>query len=135
MRSSAQRNLILGLSLAQLISWGSVYYTFALLIGPIEQALGVSRAQSSVAFSLALLAEGLCNKAIARDLGIALGTVKTHVKSLLDKLGATTRTHAVVLATRRGLLAGTPMAQGRDCEAHADLNDARARAWPLGIAA
>ena len=84
---------------------------------------------------LALLAEGLCNKAIARDLGIALGTVKTHVKSLLDKLGATTRTHAVVLATRRGLLAGTPRAQGRDCDAHADLNDARARAWPLGIAA
>ena len=66
MRSSAQRNLILGLSLAQLISWGSVFYTFALLIGPIEQALGVSRAQSSVAFSLALLAEGLCAYAIGR---------------------------------------------------------------------
>lgn len=66
MRSDAQRNLILGLSLAQLISWGSVFYTFALLIGPIEQALGVSRAQSSVAFSLALLAEGLCAYAIGR---------------------------------------------------------------------
>ena len=66
MRSSAQRNLILALSLAQLISWGSVFYTFALLIGPIEQALGVSRAQSSVAFSLALLAEGLCAYAIGR---------------------------------------------------------------------
>ncbi len=66
MRADAQRNLILGLSLAQLISWGSVFYTFALLIGPIEQALGVSRAQSSVAFSLALLAEGFCAYAIGR---------------------------------------------------------------------
>jgi MFS family permease len=66
MRADAQRNLILGLSLAQLISWGSIFYTFALLIGPIEQALGVSRAQSSVAFSLALLTEGLCAYAIGR---------------------------------------------------------------------
>jgi len=66
MRAVAQRNFILGLSLAQLISWGSIFYTFALLIGPIELALGVSRAQSSVAFSLALLAEGLCAYAIGR---------------------------------------------------------------------
>lgn len=82
MRADAQRNFILGLSLAQLISWGSIFYTFALLIGPIEQALGVSRAQSSVAFSLALLAEGLCAYAIGRwiDRGherlvMALGSV------------------------------------------------------------
>lgn len=82
MRADAQRNFILGLSLAQLISWGSVFYTFALLIGPIEQALAVSRAQSSVAFSLALLAEGLCAYAIGRwiDRGherlvMALGSV------------------------------------------------------------
>lgn len=50
------------------------------------------------------LARGSCNKTIARDLGIGLGTVKTHVKSLLDKLGATARTHAVVLAAQRGLI-------------------------------
>ncbi len=66
MRAEAQRNLILGLSVAQLITWGSVFYTFALLIGPIEQELGIDRARSSVAFSLALLAEGLCAYAIGR---------------------------------------------------------------------
>jgi hypothetical protein len=44
MRAVAQRDLILGLSLAQLITWGSVFYTFALLIGPIEQELGINRA-------------------------------------------------------------------------------------------
>lgn len=54
---------------------------------------------------LQLLAQGLCNKSIARELGIGAGTVKTHVKGLCDKLGATARTHAVVLAMRRGLVA------------------------------
>lgn len=66
MRTASQRSLILGLSLAQLINWGSLFYSFALLIDPIEQALGVGRAQSSLAFSLALLAEGLCAYTIGR---------------------------------------------------------------------
>ena len=46
------------LSLAQLITWGSVFYTFSLLMEPVERELGLTRAQSSLAFSLALLAEG-----------------------------------------------------------------------------
>lgn len=50
------------------------------------------------------MARGSCNKAIARDLGIGVGTVKTHVKGLFEKLGATARTHAVVLAAQRGLI-------------------------------
>lgn len=56
---------------------------------------------------LQLLAQGQCNKSIARELGIGVGTVKTHVKSLCEKLGATARTHAVVLATQRGLVGKT----------------------------
>ena len=51
------RRLVLWLSLAQLITWGSVFYTFALLLEPVERELGLTRAQSSLAFSLALLAE------------------------------------------------------------------------------
>lgn len=58
--------LIMGLSLAQLISWGSVFYGFALFMGPVEQSLGIGRAQSSVAFSLALLVEGLAAFAVGR---------------------------------------------------------------------
>jgi MFS family permease len=53
------RRLVGWLSLAQLISWGSVFYTFALLLEPVERELGLTRAQSSLAFSLALLAEGI----------------------------------------------------------------------------
>ncbi|MEJ8858863.1 MFS transporter [Variovorax robiniae] len=47
------------LSVGQLITWGSVFYAFALLMEPVELSLGLSRAQSSLAFSLGLLAEGL----------------------------------------------------------------------------
>lgn len=54
---------------------------------------------------LVLVADGLPNKAIARSLGISEHTVKFHVGSLLSKLGAGSRTEAVTLATRRGLLA------------------------------
>jgi DNA-binding NarL/FixJ family response regulator len=53
---------------------------------------------------LELVAAGLPNKAIARELGISEHTVKFHVGSLLGKLGAGSRTEAVTLATRRGLL-------------------------------
>jgi DNA-binding NarL/FixJ family response regulator len=53
---------------------------------------------------LQLLAKGYCNKTIARELGIGVGTVKSHVKGVLGKLNATARTHAVFLAAQRGLL-------------------------------
>lgn len=54
------------LSLAQLITWGSVFYTFALLMEPVERELGLTRAQSSLAFSLALLAEGAAAWTVGR---------------------------------------------------------------------
>ena len=60
------RPLVLWLSLAQLVTWGSVFYTFALLLAPVERELGLTRAQSSLAFSLALLAEGVCAYPVGR---------------------------------------------------------------------
>jgi DNA-binding NarL/FixJ family response regulator len=53
---------------------------------------------------LELLAEGLPNKVIARRLGISDHTVKFHVNAVLGKLGAQSRTEAVVRATRLGLI-------------------------------
>ena len=53
---------------------------------------------------LELLAEGLSNKGIGARLGISDQTVKFHVGSIAGKLGAHTRTEAVRLAVRRGLL-------------------------------
>jgi DNA-binding NarL/FixJ family response regulator len=54
---------------------------------------------------LQLVALGLANKAIARRLGISEHTVKFHVAAILTKLGAGSRTEAVHLAARRGLVA------------------------------
>jgi two-component system NarL family response regulator len=53
---------------------------------------------------LQLMGEGASNKAIARRLGISEGTVKTHVKSVLQKLEVASRTEAVALAARRSLI-------------------------------
>jgi two-component system, NarL family, response regulator LiaR len=53
---------------------------------------------------LGLIARGLPNKLIARDLGIAEKTVKTHVSSILGKLGLTDRTQAALYAVRSGLI-------------------------------
>jgi len=53
---------------------------------------------------IALLAEGLSNKAIGQRLGISPDTAKFHVGRLIDKLDATGRTDAVAHAARRGII-------------------------------
>ncbi len=53
---------------------------------------------------LTMLAEGLGNKNIARRLGISEHTVKFHVGSILTKLDAASRTEAVTLGARQGLI-------------------------------
>lgn len=66
------------------------------------------------------LSEGKCNKTIALELEMALGTVKAHMKALMSKLDAKTRTQVVSVAIARGLI---------------DPNDAGARAhdYPLRL--
>ena len=54
--------------------------------------------------TLRLMADGKANKEIATDLGISERTVKTHLGHLFEKLGVTSRTEAVKVATRRGLV-------------------------------
>ena len=53
---------------------------------------------------LNLLAEGLSNPQIARLLSISRNTVKFHVSSIISKLGATSRTEAVTIGVKRGLI-------------------------------
>jgi DNA-binding NarL/FixJ family response regulator len=53
---------------------------------------------------LRLLAEGLGNKEVASRLGISDHTVKFHISSILAKLGAGTRTEAVTIGIRMGLV-------------------------------
>ena len=53
---------------------------------------------------LNLIAEGLTNPEIARRLSISRNTVKFHVSSIIAKLGAASRTDAVTLGMKRGLI-------------------------------
>lgn len=53
---------------------------------------------------LRMIAEGAANKTIAWKLGISEHTVKFHVASILGKLGAGTRTEAVTIGIRKGLV-------------------------------
>jgi len=54
--------------------------------------------------ALRLMADGQSNKEIAQSLGISERTVKTHIGHLFEKLGVTSRTEAMRVATRRGLV-------------------------------
>lgn len=53
---------------------------------------------------LKLISSGKNNKAIAETIGVTESTVKFHINNILDKLGASDRTHAVMLALKRGII-------------------------------
>jgi DNA-binding NarL/FixJ family response regulator len=53
---------------------------------------------------LRLIAEGMSNREIAAQLSTSEDSIKNHVKSVLSKLDANDRTHAVVIALRRGII-------------------------------
>ena len=69
-------------------------------------AEGVTRVQLTPRemATLRLLADGKANKEIASALAIGERTVKTHLAHLFEKLGVTSRTEAIKIATRRGLV-------------------------------
>jgi len=69
-------------------------------------AEGVTRVQLTPRelSTLQLMAGGRANKEIANELGISERTVKTHLGHLFEKLGVTSRTEAIGVATRRGLV-------------------------------
>jgi DNA-binding NarL/FixJ family response regulator len=69
-------------------------------------AEGVARVQLTPRelATLRLMADGKSNKEIASALSISERTVKTHLGHLFEKLGVTSRTEAIKVATRRGLV-------------------------------
>ena len=69
-----------------------------------EQAEGGAALSEREVEVLKHVAAGLPNKGIARELGISEHTVKFHVGTILGKLGAASRTEAVAIAVRQGVL-------------------------------
>ena len=73
----------------------------------LDRPTGAEAGESLTARELdvfAMLAEGAGNKAIAWKLGISEHTVKFHVASIMGKLGASSRTEAVTMGIRKGLI-------------------------------
>ena len=68
-------------------------------VPPVESPLSARECEV-----LALVSEGCTNRSIGLQLFISPATVKTHMEHILTKLGATTRTQAVLIAHQSGLL-------------------------------
>jgi DNA-binding NarL/FixJ family response regulator len=101
-------DLAVGLFAPRLAAPGGVYLPVQVLQpaataparGKIPAELGLSARQAEV---LELLLKGLPNKLIARRLGISENTAKIHVSAVLRALGVSTRTQALIAASRLGL--------------------------------
>jgi len=98
-----------------LAALGAIAAGLVVLDGSLRDALapaapappGATRAEALTARErqvLAMLASGLSNRRIAGRLAISENTVKAHVAAILAKLGAATRTEAVTLGLRLGLV-------------------------------
>ena len=64
---------------------------------------------------LRLLGHGDSNKTIAETLGITLDTAKKHVRNVIDKMQARSRTHAAIIAAQAGIV-GNPVAAGVEAQ-------------------
>jgi two-component system NarL family response regulator len=84
--------------------YGGESYIPPAVAAKLASQVGGERLTSREVEILALIARGRSNKAIARELAISEGTVKTHVKSILQKLDAVSRTEAVSIGAKRGLV-------------------------------
>jgi DNA-binding NarL/FixJ family response regulator len=110
LKAGAQAYLLKGLVRGEVLDTIRLVHGGAKQIQP-EVALSIAAHVSDPALSdrevqvLQLIAGGHSNKQISHALSIKEETTKTHVKSILAKLQASDRTHAVTLALRRGIIA------------------------------
>jgi DNA-binding NarL/FixJ family response regulator len=109
LQQGARGYLLLGCSLQDLLDGLRAVRAGGTAIGPLVasrvaewmQHQALTPKEGDILRQLML---GHSNKRIALQLSLAVGTVKTHVKSILAKLQAVSRTEAVAIAQRRGIL-------------------------------
>jgi DNA-binding NarL/FixJ family response regulator len=109
LEQGARGYLLLGCSLKDLKDALRAVHLGGICLGPLVASRiadrmklqALTRREGDILRQLML---GLSNKGIAKRLGLAVGTVKSHVKSVLKKLDAASRTQAVAIAQHRGVL-------------------------------
>ncbi|HEX2554114.1 MAG TPA: MFS transporter [Microvirga sp.] len=74
---------VASLSLAQLVSWGSVFYAFALFMTPMADELGWTKPELTAAYSLGLMASGVCAVPAGRLIDLGYGRLVMTGGSLL----------------------------------------------------
>jgi DNA-binding NarL/FixJ family response regulator len=109
LESGARGYMLHGASVVELINAVRSIQDGGVVLSPAVAARVTSREKGQVLTRreravLEQLMQGVSNKVIANRLNMCLGTVKSHVKSILQKLKAESRTAAVIAAQRRGLL-------------------------------
>jgi DNA-binding NarL/FixJ family response regulator len=109
LEQGARGYLLLGCSLQELFDGLRAVRVGGMALGPLVAGRvgewmkqpALTRREGDILRQMML---GRSNKRIAIELTVAIGTVKTHVKSILEKLDAASRTEAVAIAQRRGIL-------------------------------
>lgn len=109
LKSGAQGYLLKGLLRKELLETIRAVYKGKKRVSPeVASEIAEYAADSSLTSReidvIQLIAEGCANKIIADRLAITEDTVKAHVRSILSKLGANDRTHAVTIALKRGII-------------------------------
>ena len=109
LESGVSGYLLYGVGLSELFGSVRSVHAGGVALSPLAAARITNRIQGKTLTVrekavLAQLMLGLSNKLIASRLNLRVGTVKTHLKSILEKLDAGSRTAAVIAAQRRGLL-------------------------------
>ena len=109
LKAGAQGYLLKGLLRKELLDTIRAVYAGKKRISPeVASQVAEYAADSSLTMReidvLQLIAQGNANKVIAERLAITEDTVKAHVRSILSKLGANDRTHAVTIALKRGII-------------------------------
>jgi len=109
LKAGAQGYLLKGLLRKELLDTIRAVYAGKKRISPdVASQVAEYAADSSLTMReidvLRLVAQGNANKMIAGHLAITEDTVKAHLRSILSKLGANDRTHAVTIALKRGII-------------------------------
>lgn len=109
LEAGAQGYLIKGMSPDALVdAIRRVHAGSRFLAPPVARALAARNPNSELSARerevLSLIVGGKSNREIASELGITEGTVKCHVTTLLERLGVSDRTQAVVAALQRGIM-------------------------------